>query len=312
MPPFLPIELGAVSVALIGAFAYGTGDFLGGRAALRLSPSGAVTVAQCAALIITILGFLDGARILPDAEVVVWGMVGGSAYALGLLKLYQGIALGRIGVVAPICGVVGILVPLGGDITLGRAITGNELVGIAICGLAIVLLAGTPEKQNGPRPGHFSFRLGLVSGMGYGTADLCLGIMEPEDGSSALMVARGVAAAIALGLLVMALLRSGGFGSDAEPRAPVPLKVAWIRPPHLKAMVPAALLAGTAGILDAIGHMSYVHVATQGSMAVASALVALFPAVVVLLAVVVLRERIIGLQHVGLGASVLGIVTISL
>ena len=121
----LPFEVSIISVALIGALAYGCGDFLGGRASLRLSPAGAVALAQCAATIMALKVFRYGGPNWPGVDVIGSGLLGGVAYAAGLLFLYQGLAHGRIGIVAPVCGVFSILVPLIGDLVLERHIQPN-------------------------------------------------------------------------------------------------------------------------------------------------------------------------------------------
>jgi drug/metabolite transporter (DMT)-like permease len=72
-----------------------------------------------------------------------------------------------------------------------------------------------------------------------------------------------------------------------------------------------AALAAIAGLLDALGHAGYVHAATRGSMGIAAALVATFPAVTVLLAAIFLRERVTRLQLVGFGFGAGGIIFIS-
>ena len=308
----LPFEVSLVSVALIGALAYGCGDFLGGRASLRLSPAGAVALAQCAAMMMALKAFLYDGSSWPEADVIGPGMLGGVAYATGLLFLYQGLAHGKIGIVALVCGVFSILVPLIGDFVLGRHIEPTQMAGIAVCALAIVLLASTPETTVSGLPSHFSFRLGVMSGLGYGVADVCLGMMAVEDGTAALLVVRSIAALIAVGLLLLAIVRTGGLlavNTDRNTnngRVPTPMSLAWVRPPRLVVMLPPAMVAATAGILDSMGQMSYVHAATQGSMAVAASLVALFPAVVVVLAVIVLREQVVLKQYLGLVAGVSG------
>ena len=293
------IEVPAMSVALFGAVAYGGGDFMGGRAALRLSAPGAVAIAQCIAMLVAVQALMVGQMPVAFETALLPGLLGGLAYAIGLLRLYQGIAHGRIGVVAPVCGVVGILVPMLGDFALSREITANQFGGIALCAIAIVMLSATRELDDTATDGPSSFRLGVESGLGYGAADLCLGMVEPQDGLAALTIARSVAAFIAVALLVEALRRSPFAHGRRSARGGVN-----------RMFVLACALAACAGIFDSLGHMSYVHVATQGSMAVASAVVALFPAVVVMLAVVVLRETISGLQWFGLGASMAGITLI--
>ncbi len=312
---FTDLSLGAstILVALLGAFAYGCGDFMGGRAAVRLSPSGAVALAQCAAVLVTAQAYMKGGGGPLSPHVVVSGLLGGPAYLIGLMTLYQGIAFARIAIVVPISGLVGIVVPLAGDLVIGRHIGGTEVTGILICCLAFVLLSATPgasEPGLDPLP---SLRLGVLSGLGFGTADLCIGVMAPEDGQAAVMVARIVTAGIALNLLGIAVVRTGALRPNRPALAgpPLAMGVAGPRRATLRAMLPAAMFAIIAGALDSVGHMSYAHVATGGSMAVASALVALYPAVPVVLAVVLLNERMIGTQYLGLAASALGVAVMS-
>jgi hypothetical protein len=108
---FTDLTLGTstILVALLGAFAYGCGDFMGGRAAVRLSPSGAVPLAQCAAALVTVQAFMNGGGGFLSPHVVASGPLGGAAYLIGLMNLYQGIAFARIAIVVPISGLVGIV-----------------------------------------------------------------------------------------------------------------------------------------------------------------------------------------------------------
>ena len=203
--------------------------------------------------------------------------------------------------------------PLAGDLVIGRHIGGAEFTGILICCLAFVLLSSTPgasEPGLDPLP---SLRLGVLSGLGFGTADLCIGVMAPEDGQAEVMVARIVTAGIALNLLGIAVVRTGALRRYV-PHGPGRRSPCGSRGPRratLRAMLPAAMFAIIAGAFNSVGHMSYAHIATGGSMAVASALVALYPAVPVVLAVVLLNERMIGTQYLGLAASALGVAVMS-
>jgi drug/metabolite transporter (DMT)-like permease len=309
------LSLGAstILVALLGAFAYGCGDFMGGRAAVRLSPSGSVALAQCAAVMVTAQAFMNGGGGFLSPHVVASGLLGGAAYLIGLMTLYQGIAFARIAIVVPISGLVGIVVPLAGDLVLNRHIGGAQFTGILICCLAFVLLSATREASEPALATLPSLRLGVVSGLGFGTADLCIGVMAPEDGPAAVMVARIVCAVIALNLLGIAVVRTGALRQYRAAWAgpPLAMRIAAPRRATLRAMMPAAMVAIIAGAFDSVGHMSYAHIATGGSMAVASALVALYPAVPVVLAVVLLNERMIRTQYFGLAASALGVAVMS-
>jgi drug/metabolite transporter (DMT)-like permease len=263
-------------------------------------------------MVVAVQTFLAGPSGMGGDYIAASGSGAGVAYAIGLMFLYQGIALGRVAVVVPVCGVVGILVPLLGDLFLDRPISATQFLGIAVCAFAIVLLSRTTDAPSFGHSRHFSFRTGFISGMGYGTADLILGILAPEDSAASFMVARSVAALIAISMIFLSILRAGAMGAGSGGQSNVAGGLAWVQRPHLASMAPFIALGMIAGCLDTVGHMSYVHVATQGgSMAVAAALVALFPAVVVALAVVFLRERIFPGQYMGLAASLLGILTLS-
>lgn len=79
-----------------------------------------------------------------------------------------------------------------------------------------------------------------------------------------------------------------------------------------RALVTAGLLAIGAGICDALGHVSYVALATRGHISVASALVGvLSSAVVILLAVALLRERLAAVQVAGFVAGAAGILALA-
>jgi uncharacterized membrane protein len=308
------LQLGAVSAALIGALAYGTGDFLGGRAALRLSASGAVAIAQTVAMLFMIQQFQREGAALPTGGDWYPSLLGGVAYAFGLLLLYQGLAFGRIGIVAPLCGLVGIVIPLLGDIVLERAISQSQLLGIGLCALAAILIAWLPPALEEGGPVAWSVKVGVMSGLGYGTADLCLGSMTPETATGALLVTRSVAALIAVSVVLLLVMpgRTVRLAAMAETTAigPDGSIAGWW--PKARLLQQGCLLAAIAGVLDTIGHMGYVNAAVQGSMGVAAAIVALFPAVSVLLAVIILKERISRLQATGFALGIAAIWVVSL
>jgi len=308
------LPLGAVSAALLGAVAYGTGDFFGGRAALRLSASGAVAVAQTVAVLFMLQQFQSEGATLPAGGDWYPSLLGGVAYAFGLLLLYQGLAFGRIGIVAPLSGLVGIVIPLLGDVVLERAVSQSQLFGIGLCAAAAVLIAWQPPAQDDSGPAAWSVRVGVLSGFGYGTADLCLGMMTSETATGALLVTRSVAAVIAVSVVILLVApgRTVRLAAMAEPSAALPagsLAGWW---PWRRAVQRGCLLAAVAGVLDTIGHIGYVHAAVQGSMGVAAAIVALSPAIAVLLAVIVLKERISRLQTLGFTLGIAAIWVVSL
>jgi len=292
-------EASAVTAALLGAVAYGTGDFLGGRASLRLSTPLAVAIAQTVAVTYMATLFIRAEGSPPGALALYAGLLAGLAYAAGLMLLYHGFAHGRIGIVAPLCGLFAILIPLGGDIHLERALGEWALIGIGFCALAVVFIAGSGLPGESQRSAGRSVAIGIMSGIGYGVADLVIGLVPAEEAAPTLLVTRGVAATIA----IVVLMTTMAITKTRETR-----QFAGV---YRGMLVGGIVLAAAAGAFDLLGQIGYVTAAAHGSMGLAAALVALFPAVSVILAVLVLKERVTPRQLVGFAVSVAGVVMVS-
>jgi len=302
--------------AVLGAIAYGSGDFIGGYVTRRLGTFRTVALAQTAAVTFMLQDYALAQRSLPLGTQGSVCLAAGIAYAIGVMSIYEGLARGRIAVVASICGLLSIVVPLAGDLALGRDITQIELTGIAFCAAAAVLIVGASVDCLDRKPIAWSVRLGIIGGLGFGIADLGLGTMPPELAAGSLFVTRIVAATIAVLLALAMARRIVSKPILIDPPASLLVSQA----PSLTGTPPAGTslkltaciaLAVTAGLLDALGHIGYVHAATHGSMGVAAALVAIFPGFTVLLAAIVLHERITRMQLVGFGFGAGGIVLIS-
>lgn len=311
------IEHAATWAAVLGAIAYGSGDFLGGYASRRLTTFGAVAIAQAVAAAFMLQGYALAQGSFP-AGAQGWACAAaGIAYAIGVISIYEGLGRGRIAIVAPICGLLSIVVPLAGDLVLGRSIGSNEMVGMALCAAAAVLIVGASRASAGRGSIGWSVRVGVTSGIAFGVSDLGLGTMSPELAAGALFITRSVAATIAVVLALGLAVRISSHSVAPGVFAPAPALAAIgtgtsalpiAASPGLAACVALAVIAG---LLDALGHVGYVHAATRGSMGVAAALVAIFPGVTVLLAALVLRERITRAQLVGFGLGAGGIILIS-
>jgi drug/metabolite transporter (DMT)-like permease len=315
-------ENAATWAAVLGAVAYGSGDFLGGCASRRLATFSAVAIAQAVAVAFMLQGYALAQGPLPEGARGWVSVAAGIAYAIGVISIYEGLGHGRIAIVASICGLLSIVVPLVGDLVLGRSISRNEMVGMVLCAAAAVVIVGASRASGDRGSIGWSVRVGVTSGIAFGIADLGLGTMPPELAAGALFMTRCVAATIAV---VLALGLAGRVSSKpvaASVFAPAAALTAVVEPsgatgtpaPSISAspgLATSIALAVTAGLLDTLGHVGYVHAATRGSMGVAAALVAIFPAVTVLLAAVVLRERITRAQLVGFGLGAGGIIFIS-
>ena len=146
--------------------------------------------------------------------------------------------------------------------------------------------------------------------------------MPPDLAAGALLITRSTAATIAVVLALALAWRISWKSADLSFSAPATALAAVTAASGSKGTQPqpvtlslglkvSVALAMAAGLFDTLGHVGYVHAATRGSMGVAAALVAIFPGVTVLLAAIVLRERITRPQLVGFGLGAGGIVFIA-
>ena len=152
--------------------------------------------------------------------------------------------------------------------------------------LAVVAVSQTPDAATDDHaPGHVrrTLRIGLSCGVLLGFANLLFAQTSPESGAWSVAVARAVAAVM---LLVPALrIRPAGGVHRAS-----------------------LGYAGAGGVMDALATMSITLAFQRGSVLLVGVLGGLFPAVTVMLARVVLRERMGRPQFVGLAFAIATIV----
>ncbi|MBX3066690.1 MAG: EamA family transporter [Anaerolineae bacterium] len=283
MSDFLPQLYGLLSAATWGA-----GDFSGGIASKRSNTYGVVIVSQAIGLIMLIVGALLLGEPIPSARSLLIGGIGGILGAGGLLALYRGLATGRMGMVAPISAVVGVLIPMIiGTLTQGVA-EPLQLVGFALSLLAVWLVSK-------PEGGTLTLRdltLPVIAGVGFGTFFVVINQATLAASIDQVVVLWPLAAArmasISLLLVLVTLI-----------------KQQW-RPAAGSLGVIAA-----AGILDALGNAFYALAAHMGRLDEASVLSSLYPAMTVLLAWLLLKERLGRQQMVGLFITIISIIFIT-
>ena len=268
--------------SLLAAFAWGGGDFAGGFATKRASVFRVVAVAHIAGLVLMLVMALITGEPIPPLNSLLWGAFAGFIGAFGIAALYRALAVGRMGVVAPVAAVVtGILPVLIGMYTEGLP-DRLQLAGFVFALVGIWLVAGTAEGGNA-RSGiglaalaGVMFGLFLIGGKQAGHA----GIFWP------LVAARTVSTCL---MLILVLF---------SPRDPRPLRAAlW------------PMLAS--GLLDSAGNALFIAATRHGRLDVAAVLSSLYPASTVILARYLLKERISKMQSVGIVCALVSVALIS-
>lgn len=266
----------AVVLALLSALAYGTSDYVGGRASRRASP---LTVALAGEL--TILPITIAAVVLLEdgpftAGALWWGVLAGIAGTAGVIGLYAALSRGSMTIVAPITGVVAAALPVVVGLVTGDRPGALALAGIGLALVAVAAIGGAVGMVHQPvSPATVS--LAVVVGVLFGT--LFVAFAQTDDGGLwPLLSARFGSGPLLIAAYLIARRRGA-----TEPLRPDVWRV------------------GVAiGALIVLANTAYLLSTREGLLAVVAVLVSLYPASTVLLASVLDGERSSRSQLVGM------------
>jgi drug/metabolite transporter (DMT)-like permease len=287
----------AALLGLVGAIVYGGSDFLGGLASRRISPVRVTAIAGASGLVLLCVAypFFGGVWSGPAA---LWGALSGVAGAIAISLLYASLAIGPMSILSPLTAVVSAIVPvtvgiLGGD---RLAPIGYFALGLAL--VAVVLVGFVPEK-GAVRPSLRGILFAVGSGAMIGVLLIMLDLSPDDSGLVPLMFNRAVNASIlGMTVLVLALLagprRSRARGEDAVAGA------IGSGNGTVLSLRNALILAFVCGLVDATANTLLLLGLRLGELSVISVLTALYPAGTIILAAIVLRERVAPVQIVGL------------
>lgn len=276
----------AIVLALASAVVYGAADFLGGLASRRTSVFGVVAMSQLVGLValLALLPWLGGPVSAGD---LAWGATAGLAGAAGLVVFFRALAGGVMSVVAPVTAVTAAAVTVLIGLLSGNRIGPWAAAGIALALGAVVLVSaeGGLSALRAARPANLG--PALVAGTAFGLFFVVLDRTSQTAGLTPLVAAR--LASVAL-VVVVAL---GARQSLRVTRAALPL-------------------VALSGVGDMSANALFLLATQQeGQLAIIGVLASLYPVSTVLLAQVLLRERLVGAQIVGLGAAVVAVVLIT-
>ncbi|MGY1782531.1 EamA family transporter [Geodermatophilus sp. SYSU D01036] len=277
----------AMVLALASAVVYGMADFCGGIASRRAAAAAVVALSQAAGLVavVLLLPWLGGS---PTPADLGWGAAAGVAGGAGLLLFYRSLATGVMSVVAPVTAVSAAALPVVGGLLLGERIGVLAALGILLALVAVVLVAaeGGLSSLRTARPA--SMGPALAAGAGFGLFFVLLDRTGEDSGLSPLLAAR-----------VVSVLLIGGLALASGRSLLVSRRV-----------LPVVVLAGVADMTANALFLVATQVGEQ--LAVTGVLASLYPASTVVLAQVVLRERLAGAQQAGLAVAAAAVVLIAL
>lgn len=295
-------------LGLTGALVYGAADFFGGLAARRISAvlTTAVTAAAGLAVLLVALPWLGGVW---SASAIGWGALSGVTGALAISMLYACLAIGPMSILSPLTAVVSAIVPMTLGLLRGEAFSpiGYWALGLAL--IAVVLVGFVPE-QGAVRPSLRGILMAIGSGAAIGTFMILIDLTPEDSGIVPLLFNRAVNAAIMFAVVLLlwriGARRVSGAGTGPEGAAsagPVDFTKRALRP-SATAVRTGLLLAVAAGAVDAVANVFMLIGLRLGELSVMSVLVAMYPAGTILLAAIVLKERIAPVQWIGLALAI--------
>ena len=324
-----------VVLSLASSLFYGTSDFLGGLAARRLAvlPATLVTYLLGTAVIGVAL-LADGWSATPDALAA-----GGAAAVLaiiGFITFYAALSIGPMSLLSPGIALVQAVVPVTAALVTGQSLSALGWGAVALAVVATILIS-LQHPDAAVRVTPRAAVLAAVSGVALGASVVALDASPADSGllPAFLEMAGGLVVLAALMLLLRLTRLQPAWlaaapplppepppgGPDTSSVAPSPAAAAAdaSRPGGAAATAAASrsqrgawLAAVAAGVLLGAANALLMTALHAGNLAVVSVLSSLYPLATVLLAALVLRERVTRLQIAGIALALVAAVLLSL
>jgi len=277
-----------VSLGLLAALGFGAADFAGGLAAKRLhtlAVTGAVAFVGLIVLGTTSLLLQDEWSV----EGAFWGAMSGVTGVAAIGLLYACLARGPMSILSPTTAVLSALVPMTYGLIRGEGLSPWVYPALGLALVAVVLVGFVPDER-AIRPTPTALLMAIGSGVLIGLFYIFIDLAPDSSGITPLVANRMLQFTL-VGLILLVVVLAKGRGFLVKPSVdPWPWsRVIWV------------LVAG--GILDALSNIAVLTGFRVGEVTIVAVLTALYPAGTILLASLVLHERIQRVQWVGLGLA---------
>ena len=268
----------AIALALGASLAWGLGDFLGGLKSRTLHVLTVLAISQAAGFAAVLVWLALSAEAAPSGGAALSAVAAGVGGCLGLGALYRGMAVGAMGIVAPVSA-VSAMIPFTVGVASGERPGVLQVAGILLALAGVALASREPAERGGGRAAGVG--LALVAALGFGLYFVFLDRAAEESVPWAVATARGTSSLVAVAVAV-------GIGASLRPGRV-----------HLPALV-------VVGLCDVGANVLFGLASTRGLLSVVSVLASLYPIVTVGLAAILLHERIAPAQRLGVGGALAG------
>jgi drug/metabolite transporter (DMT)-like permease len=274
-----------VLLGLAASVVFGCADFVGGAVSRQASPLRVAVLGQLVAL-----GFAVPAALLVSWERVTladaaWSLATGVTAGCGLGLFYSAMARGLISLVVPLTAVISATLPVAYGLVRGERPGTPALVGIVLALVAVAIVSATPGAGQALSATPIVFS--LVSGTLFGLFIILLSQVSDQAGLWPIALSRSSTCLVLAGLA---------------------LAVTGRQPAGVRQLLPAAIAIGT---LEAGGFIALFLALQRGPISIASVLLSLYPVTTVLLATIVLGERMSRTQTAGIALALSSVILIS-
>lgn len=291
----------SVIFGLAAALSFGASGFFGGIGARHMGALRTVWVTTTSSVFVLILGTLLLAGNW-SFDAVLFGALSGICGAIALVFLYASLAIGPMSILSPVSAVVGALLP-----AVWEFFTGEQLSWFAYLAIALVLVAvvivGLSSEENAVKPSLKGLLFAVFAGTSFAAYYVFLDLAPDDAGLIPVIVNRSVSAllvtVVLLGVLLVHAMRSQKAANRAASQgediaAGEKGVINWRRG------LPIALAAG---VIEAIGSAMVLFGFVAGNLTVVTVLTSLYPAGTIVLATIILKERLGRLQYLGLALA---------
>jgi drug/metabolite transporter (DMT)-like permease len=272
----------SAGLSLLAATSWGAGDFSGGVAAKRAPVLPVVVLSQAAGSLLMVALALAMREPVLTSRAALFCVLSGFGNAVGISFLYRALAIEKMGISAPIAAVVTAIVPVIFTIAGQGFPTALQLAGFGLALVAIWLIANTGAT--------FTFsagaKLAVISGLGFSVYLVLIKYGGAEGAFWPVAVSRGTSSVLALLVAIAS-------------------RASW------QGVRQATSVISLAGLFDASGTVLFLLATHRGRLDVAAVLASLYPASTVILARLLLKERLSRSQMSGLGAALLAVAMIA-
>jgi drug/metabolite transporter (DMT)-like permease len=280
--------MAAIAFGLLSSALWGLADYLGGVKSRTFAVPVVLAMMSLSSLAVMLAFVALRGEGPPPTENVLAALGAGLFGIAALAAFYRGLAIGTMSIVAPIAS-TGVALPVIVGLIGGDRPSLVRSAGLALAVVGIVLASREDDEGTAdPRLQRRSIGLAIVAGLGFGSYFVLAEIGSSGDVGWALLLSRMSAFPI-IATIAIVVLRRGGVRPSGR---------LW------------AALAGI-GLLDLGANAAYNYATTIGELSTVAVASSLYPVTTVMLAALLLGERVRGVQRVGVIVALVGVAAIA-